>query len=371
MNKGAKIVSSQVDRAYGPQNFKGSGGPIGDSILNLCQAFQERVEMESQQSGQVNEHGLLIAETPANRAEWLEARRRGLGGSDAAAAVGLSRWKTPLQLYLDKRGEADDAEENDAMRWGNMLEPVVRQEYANKTGHTVIRVPGIVRHPVLSFALANVDGLIPVDAKILECKTSQNRDEWGEAGTDQIPQEYALQTQHYLGVTGYQVCDIAVLFGVRDFRIYTVEADSELQEMLFAQEAAFWQRVQDGNPPDPVDLADVKRRWPISKAAQVTASGDDVLSWAKLQEVRREIAALEAAEEQLKASLQRSMADAAELLDSDGTMLATWKTTKPGRRFDMDAFKESHPDIWAQFMVDSRPQRRFLPKFPNAKETSA
>ncbi|MGH8029807.1 MAG: YqaJ viral recombinase family protein, partial [Arenimonas sp.] len=194
------------------------------------------------------------------REEFLANRRRGIGGSDVAAILGLSPWRTALDVYHDKRGESPEQPDNEAMAWGRALEPVIRQEYANRTGRQILVPEHQVVHPEHDFMIANLDG-ITTDDRVFEAKTARAGTGWGEPGTDQVPQPYLLQVQHYLAVMRYDVADIAVLIGGSDFRIYEVPADPELQAMMIEAEAEFWQRVLAGNPPDPVSYADALQRY--------------------------------------------------------------------------------------------------------------
>ena len=198
-------------------------------------------------------------------------RKRGIGGSDAAAICGLSPYRTPLQVWEDKRGLSGPQEDNEAMLWGRTLEPVVRQRYSDVTGRPVRLPEGILQHPTIDFMLANIDGFTD-DKRGVEIKTTAFPKNWGEPGTDEIPIEYIFQIQHYMIITGFPVFDVPVLIGGRDFRIYEVQEDKELQEMLMEKESAFWELVQSGVPPDPVNYRDVLRLYRQSESKTVTAS---------------------------------------------------------------------------------------------------
>lgn len=303
--------------------------------------------------------------TPEQRQAWLAERRTGIGGSDAAAAVGLSKWKSPLELYLDKRGELE-TEENEPMRWGNLLEPVVRQEYANRTGRTVVVPPGIIRHPTVQFALMTPDGIVD-ESRVLQVKTARTSDGWGEPGTGEIPQEYLLQVNHEMFVTGLPVADVAVLVGGSDFRIYVVDADPDLQKMLIEQETEFWARVQAENPPAPVNREDVKRRWRISTGAKCAADEGLVVAAELLADWKAQTKAHESAIDNLTALIQSRMEDAAELVDDSGDVLATWKNVKSNPRFDLERFKSEQPDLFKQYLREAASQRRFLLKVKGAE----
>ena len=296
------------------------------------------------------------------REDWLKARTTGIGGSDVAAILGLSKWKTPLQVYQEKRGELAPQDDNDAMRWGRYLEPVVRQAYADETGREV-RVPtDMVRHPLYAHMLANLDGFTD-DRRVFEAKTARTGEGWGEPGSDEIPHPYLLQVQHYMEVTGFEVADVAVLIGGSDFRLYEVPADRELQEMLIDAEAEFWERVTKGEPPEPVSYADVQARFGrASKAGAVLASDDVQEALRQLRELKTQAKHLELAEEQWKAIVMKALGESDTLIDSQGHTLATWKASAAPKRFDAAAFKAKHPDLYELFVAVGEPSRRFLLK---------
>jgi len=111
-------------------------------------------------------------------------RTKGIGGSDVAAICGVSPWKTPLQIYLEKIGESAGSPDNPAMAYGRMVEPVILQWYEQYTGQTVA-VPGPLQHPRYPYLIAHLDGLTP--DRVIEIKTARSSVDWGNPGTDQIP----------------------------------------------------------------------------------------------------------------------------------------------------------------------------------------
>lgn len=299
--------------------------------------------------------------TPQGRAAWLEDRRKGIGGSDAAAVLGLSKYKTPLQVYQEKRGELDGTPDNESMLWGRVLEPVIRQQYAERTGR-VVRVPDkILSHPRHAFMLANLDGFTD-DGRVVEIKTARFGNDWGEPGTDQVPVPYLLQVQHYMAVTGLPVADVAVLIGGSDFRIYEIPADNELQEMMIDGEHDFWRRVLEGTPPEPVSCADMQAlfgRKGTNKS--IDASLEVMATIDRLKDIRREAKALAEEEEAAKAIVMKAMGEA-DTLQYMGKILATWKMAKTARRFNTTAFKDAHPELYAQFAMSGEQSRRFVLK---------
>ena len=295
------------------------------------------------------------------RSEWLAARQTGIGGSDVAAILGLSKWRTPLSVYLEKRGESAPQDDNESMLWGRVLEPVIRQQYADRTGRAV-RVPSeLIRSAARPWMIANLDGMTDC-GRVVEIKTARTSMGWGDPGTDEIPNDYLLQVQHYMAVTGFPVCDVAVLIGGSDFRMYEVPADLELHDMLAQAEAQFWETVQRGEPPAPVSYADVQAMFGrASKSATVEASNDALSA---LERIRKASEAVKLLEEDIERDKALVMAELGEsdTLVSGGSTVATWRAASAPRRFDSKSFKAAHPDIYAQLETTGTPSRRFLIK---------
>lgn len=295
------------------------------------------------------------------RESFLSARLSGIGGSDAAAILGLSRYKTPLAVYQEKRGEAAPQDDNEAMLWGRVLEPVIRQQYAERTGRTV-RIPdNLIRHGSHDWMIANLDGMTD-DGRVIEIKTARVAAGWGEPGTDEVPHEYLLQVQHYMAVTGFPVADIAVLIGGSDFRLYEIHADHELQSLLIHEEGLFWQCVERGEPPEPMSLADCQARFGrASREAAVEAAPEVLRALNRLREIKTGIDLLEAEADDQKAIVLKALGES-DTLVSAGVTLATWKAAAGAKRFDAAAFKSVFPEMYAQFVKTGEPSRRFLIK---------
>ena len=218
----------------------------------------------------------IIPTQNLTRAQWLELRRQGIGGSDVAAIIGISKWRTPLDIYNDKteEGEPADGQEDDnpSMEWGRRLEPVIREKYADATGFWVSKPEAMFVNTDHPFMIADVDGICE-DGRILECKTARSGKDWGEEGTGEIPQYYQTQVQHYMAVLGAPVCDVAVLIGGSDFRIYTVRRDQELIDLLINDEEEFWEKhVVPGIPPAPMSISEMAATYPVSNGGEVEAT---------------------------------------------------------------------------------------------------
>ena len=122
----------------------------------------------------------LVNTRNMERSDWLEVRKTGIGGSDAAASVGLCPYKSQLELWLEKTGrdagleKPDSTDTSEPVYWGTVLEPIVAGAYARKTGRKLRRIHAVLQHPSHPFMLANVDREIigAPGVQILECKTA-------------------------------------------------------------------------------------------------------------------------------------------------------------------------------------------------------
>jgi putative phage-type endonuclease len=267
--------------------------------------------------------------------EQHEARAERLGGSDCAAALGLSRWKTSLQLYLEKRGElATDRGESDEQWFGTAIEPVVRQWYAERSGRTVRLPVGSLLHPVHQWMVAHLDGysIGSGDCRGYEGKSAVSSAGWGLEHTDQIPIDAFMQVQHYMIVTGLDVFDVVCLVG-RRFKSYEVVADAELHQHIVAGERAFMERVKAGDPP-PLDyrhrtaLDLVRRLYPGTNGARMQAT-DDALQWRAKMEAAAEVERSAAREKNAaRAALLHIMGESALLDFSDGKSFRRLEVSK-------------------------------------------
>lgn len=186
----------------------------------------------------------------------LEERRSGVGGSDAAVVMNLNPFKDVYELYLDKRGEAPPEDPEflkESRYWGSVLEEPVANRYAEETGYKIQRSNQLIRSKKHPFMIANIDRrVVGQDMRIgFEAKTQAYPDGWGESGSEEIPPYIMLQCQHYLAVTEYDMWDLAVLIGNRDYRQYRIAPIPDIIEQLIEAETEFWDRVENGVPPEP------------------------------------------------------------------------------------------------------------------------
>jgi putative phage-type endonuclease len=307
--------------------------------------------------------------TSQARIDWLKGRQAGIGGSEIAAIVGLSQYRTPTQVWESKVNPVEDEETSQPAYWGTVLEDVVAKEYAWRTGRKVQRLTSQMTHPDFNFAIANIDravinpeisgnvrwknGRVTTD-RLLECKTANGfmAKQWGEAGTDGVPDAYLIQCQWYMGVTGASICDLAVLIGGQDFRIYTILRDDDLINDLLLQGAAFWELVQSRTEPDPVNYPECVKKWAKSDPS-LSVQADDLLidDLEQIQSIKAKVKELEAQEDALKARVLMAL-ESAETLTYQGVKVATCKT-QTRNSFDAKLFEKEQPELYAQYKKQS------------------
>ena len=184
-----------------------------------------------------------------------EVRRTGLGGTDVARILGLSRFGSAMDVYLEKRALTAPLIETEVMSWGKILEEPVAKAYASKTGRKIRREASFLRHAENPWAFANIDRwslLRGTPKRVLEVKVSSvfTADDFGEEYTDQVPGGYLAQSLWYLYVTGAEQADLAVLIGGNKHRVYTIPRDEDLIGDMVEQAAEFWSNTQAGIPPE-------------------------------------------------------------------------------------------------------------------------
>lgn len=182
--------------------------------------------------------------------EWLEDRRKGIGGSDVATILGLNKYKSVYQLWLEKTDQIEvTSAQSEAAYWGNTLEEVVAEEFSKRTGKKVRRRNRVFEHSKYPFLRANIDRDIVGENAVLECKTANQylANEWEE---DEIPIQYICQVQHYMNVLNLDYVYFAVLIGGQKFVWKKMERDQELIDMITEKLVEFWtENVEKGIEP--------------------------------------------------------------------------------------------------------------------------
>jgi len=263
--------------------------------------------------------------------EWLIERKKGIGGSDVAAILGISPFKSALDIYNDKISELikKDNEENNSLIFGKILEPVILDFYLKKTGEKLSKFDQIIKK---EFMIASLDGMTE-SGKVIEIKTSRTDKGWGEEGTSEIPIYYTSQVQHYLMVTGCKSADVAVLIAGSDFRIYHIEENKELQNLLFEKEKKFWDMVCNRIPPEPTTHEDLKNLYPFSNQNSIEATYDIFEKIGLLASLNSNLKELEKRIDDIKLELKLFMKEN-ESISFNNDILITYKTSKGRESID-------------------------------------
>lgn len=299
---------------------------------------------------------------PRERAAWLEHRRTGIGGSDAAALLGIDPSRGWLTIYNSKvatpRAEDETSGWNESAYWGNELEDTVAREFERRLGFRVYHPTAMMRSRQHPFALATLDriavdeeGGVPTRPLEIKTRSAFTKYDWTE---NCEPKVYA-QVQHYLMVCGADAAYIAVLIGGQQFRSMVVQRDAPYISNLLDLESRFWEHVAERRPPEPTrgDRQAIDAVEAAPSAPTAVELPDDLVG---VLEQHREIVALEKAlavtreelEDKIKIALGESQTGFL-----GGEVAATWRP-QLSTRLDSKQLKSEMPDVYEQFSKTSQ-----------------
>jgi len=294
------------------------------------------------------------------REQWLELRKKGIGGSDAAAIVGLDRYRSPFDVYADKLGLRPEIPDNEAMRQGRDLEQYVAERFMEATGKKVRRRNAMLQHPEYPFMIADIDRWVVGENAGLECKTTSvlNRCKFSQG---EFPPNYYVQCVHYMAVTGAERWYLAVLVLNKAFHVLTIERDEAEVQALIAAEKDFWENhVLKKIPPAPdgsestSDL--IKQLFPEAReSAEIALFGYE----GKIQqylEMDTKVKELECERDKLRQEIQLVMADA-EIGRAQG-YIVEWKN-QTRQTLDTQRLKKEQAEIYAKYLKPAQTVRMF------------
>jgi putative phage-type endonuclease len=361
---------------------------------NCLQAFAEGQRIAAHQGHEIALTQVADAEASSGhnlittnaRDEWLADRRSGIGGSDIAAILGLSPWKTAVDVWLDKTGQStEDAIGNaEAVRWGTLLEDVVAREYSERTGSAVQRVNRILRHPEHEWAIGNIDraivspgsrvrvaddgGTLLGASGLLEVKTASayKAGDWGrDSDEDAVPVHYQAQVMWYMALTGRAWADVAALIGGQRMVIRRIYADDETIAAMLERANEFWHKhVLKRTPPDPAKAKDVERLFPADNGEAVEADEELLSAYNAARAAKNDMAYAEARYEEAVERIKLALGERS-ALTLNGKPLVTWKAAKPTRRTDwkeVAAALNAPAEVIAAHTTETPGSRRFLIK---------
>lgn len=285
------------------------------------------------------------------KATHLNDRQKYIGSSDVAAILGISPWRTPLDVYLDKiqpRAEETDPAKLRVLTRGKRMEPYVIDLLSEETGLEIVARGNRYTDPDLPFIAAEIDAEA-ASGENIEIKTVSpfKAREWGEQFSDEIPLHYAAQVMHALMVTGKDICVLGVLIGADDFRTYRIERDDITIQAIREKEIEFWDRLQKQEPPEATTVDDVLRLYGKDAGSAVSASDAIEDDYFALKRLKDEAAEIKALIDEREGRIKLYMADAATLLIK-GTPVLTWKT-QVSNRLDSKSLKATHPALYSEF----------------------
>ncbi len=328
---------------------------------------------------------------------WHTRRLLGIGGSEVAAVLGLNPYgTTPFDVWQEKTGRQHKEISNRFTLWGSILEDTVARHFAYVTGYAVAKCS---RHFSLKSApwlVGNVDRLITIDgvrSAVLECKTASAYSDskfnksaaWyadgeffddnagGITSETDIPINYYLQCQHYMLVTGYHKCFLAVLIGGNDYRIFVVPFNESVSKFIYSKCSEFWcQNVLSDVPPEPKSSDYIKTFF--QKENSVIVANDYVSALIATMKVNNDkIAELEHDNDLIKDEIVKYIATNEQLLDADGNKIATFKAQNRSE-IDFDSMTESEKKICTSYdeiikkhTIKKQSEKRTL-RFSSAKK---
>lgn len=327
-----------------------------------------------------------------SREDWLKYRRLGIGGSDAAAVMGLSPFCTKRDLYYDKAGIQPvlDEEESNwvAKEVGHRLEDLVAMIFSKQTGFPVRPVRKMFQHPLYPFMLADVDYIIDFPdgtIGVLECKTTNYncRDKWDN---DTVPVNYEYQGRHYMAVLNVSKVYFACLYGnnENEFIKRCMERDLDIEADLIAEEEFFWkENVEKRVEPPYTEKPDLvlesirKHYGPADKDAEgVRLNKKHLANLRRYLELKEQKAQHDSESKRLEEKMKESYTEIVEALGVSCTGTLRDGATEyvvsynPAYRTTIDKkglerLKVNHPDVYDDY-VSVTESRRFSVKTKGA-----
>lgn len=291
-------------------------------------------------------------------AQWSQARKKGIGGSDAAAVIGLNPYSTPYTVWLEKTGrtEPPDLSGKESVYWGTVLEDVVAKEFAKRhPSWKVKRSNAMLWSTENPHMFASVDRLVTDDKGrkgILEIKTAGERrkSDWDES----VPDYYLPQVNHYLAVTGFEFFAVAVLIGGQTYREYICDRDDEDIAFLKVKEAQFWEMVERDTMPAAMggqtETEAILEQYSDDDTEIVKALDEDVPEIKQLFELNAKI------KEEEKEKSRLGNAVKMRIGEHYGIQTPLYKVTWPRSkttRFDSKKFQKENPEIYEKYLTTS------------------
>lgn len=308
-------------------------------------------------------------------------RTKGISGTDIAAITGHNPYKTPLDVFLEKTGQAEPKVQTEAMAWGLKLEPLLAERYEEVTGNAVtVFDPPTLKHPSVPWWIGSPDRHLYSGSpqKIIELKTAGERQawRWGDSGSDDVPPEYLCQVIWYMPLINADSADIAVLLGNREFRVYHINRDRELEALLQEEAERFLKdHVLSGIPPalDGSRSASeyLKRKYPVDSGPMLSPTDPDILADIdRYRENREQLKHIEHLVNMYENRLKAIVGDCGGMEGPWGKI--TWRKAKDSQTVDWKALAEELLFTFDELIIQDYKRkhtiikpgsRRWLPRF--------
>lgn len=217
--------------------------------------------------------------------EQLAIRKNAIGASEVAAVLGLSPWESAADVYYRKVGDVEPEKATDAMELGNTMEPAIVAWAAQQLNVKIETNCPTIMHPTMPLCVTP-DGRIVGRREGVQAKLSSFPDQWGEPGSDEIPQEYIAQVQDEMFVLGFERIWVPVLLiGYRaEMRMYCVNRNDELAGEIAHRATDWWKkhvvaRVAPDNAPPAIEFLKRLRRQPASQVMLGQQAVEAVDKW--------------------------------------------------------------------------------------------
>ena len=311
---------------------------------------------------------VIINTKAMTRLEWLQKRQQGIGGSDAGAILGLNKWKTPFQIYLEKtEGIIEENDQSEAAYWGTELEDLVAREFSKRTGKKVRRKNQLLQHEEYPFMVANLDRDVVGENAFLECKTVNafGARDWEN---DEIPPSYLIQVMHYMAVTGNEKCYIACLIGGQRFIWKDVQRDEELIRLILETERFFWDNHIETRIPPPLDGSSAAEKYLNEKyknsepGTSIDLKSEYAGKIDRLLELKETIKQLEEQVNEIENNIKNELGEVE--IGHTPQYEVNWKQVV-SNRVDSKLLKKEYEDVYNKVCKESV-SRRF--KIKNLKE---
>lgn len=301
-----------------------------------------------------------IKTTGMSRDEWLQERRKSIGGSEIGSILGLNKWASPYSVWANKTGRVPDTEPNEAMRQGIDLEYYVAKRFMEKSGLKVERDNAIIRNSDYPHLHANIDRRIIGMKAGLECKTASAMSASRFTGGD-FPDSYYAQCVAYMAITGYHTFFLAVLVLGKEFKIYRITTDRDVplpswcESSVYVSEAEFqalrsaaidfWDYVERDIEP-PVDGLEATAEalgiiYAGSNEDSIDLFGVDA-DMKQFLQLKAEIKALKTRQDACSNVIKQRLGEST--LGCGNHYIASWRP-QTRRTFDVKRFAREHPEI--------------------------